>query len=80
MKVKKFQMGGQVAPEAEQAPAGGGEEQILAMSEQIISQLGPEAAAMLADAIMAMLQGGGAPQEAPVYARQGGKLVKVNKR
>ena len=51
------------------------DEQVLAMAQQIVEQLGPEAAAMLAEAIMQMLQG--APQEAPVYARKGGKLVKV---
>lgn len=74
MKVKKFQAGG-AAPEA----GGGPEEQIMAMAQQILEQMGPEAAAMLAETIMQMLQGGGepAPQEAPVYARKGGKLVRV---
>lgn len=73
MKVKKFQEGG-AAPQ--QGP--GPEEQIMAMAQQIIEQVGPEGAAMLAETIMQMLQGGGGapPQEAPVYARQGGKLVK----
>jgi hypothetical protein len=88
MKIKKFQMGGpapapeQGAPAPEQGgqPQGGGpEEQIAAMAQQIVEQLGPEAAAMLAEAIMQMVQGGGEPQPAPqgepVYAREGGKLV-----
>ena len=80
MKVKKFQEGGQVAPEGG-APQGGQagpgpEEQIMQMAQQIIQQLGPEAAAMLAEAIMAMLQGA-AQQQQPVYAKKGGKLVLV---
>jgi len=79
MKVKKFQVGG-AAPEAPAAPqAGGGpEEQIMAMAQQIVGQIGPEAAAMLAQAIMQMVQG--AAQEAPAYARKGGKLVKINRK
>ena len=32
---------------------------------------------MLAEAIMMMLQQGEAPQEAPAYARKGGKLVRI---
>lgn len=73
MKIKKFQEGG-AAPAA---PAGGPgpEEQIAQMAQQIIQQLGPEAAAMLAQIIMEMLQGGGAEQ--PAYQRKGGKLVKI---
>jgi len=92
MKIKKFQEGGMApAPEAapegapQGAPQGGGpEEQIAAMAQQIVEQLGPEAAAMLAEAIMQMLQGGGQPQQAPqgepVYAKQGGKLVLIGRR
>lgn len=72
MKVKKFQEGG--AATQQQA---GPEEQVMAMAQQIIEQMGPEGAAMLAETIMQMLQGGGAPGgEAPVYARKGGKLVR----
>ena len=69
------------------APAQGGADQEAAMMEQlyqmaaeIIQQMGPEGAAMLAQAIMEMLQGGGgeapmpAPEEQPVY-RKGGVLV-----
>lgn len=74
-----------MAPEAGMAPAGapaggpGPEEQLMQMAQEIIQQLGPEAAAMLAQAIMEILQGagGGVPAEAPVYARKGGKLVRV---
>jgi len=70
MIVKKLQMGGP-APEAApqggapapeqggQAQGGGPEEQIAAMAQQIVEQLGPEAAAMLAEMIMQMLQGAG---------------------
>jgi hypothetical protein len=32
---------------------------------------------MLAEAIMAVLQQGAAPQQAPTYAKKGGKLVKI---
>lgn len=75
MKVKtKFLQAGGEAPQ----PAGAGpEEQIMQMAQQIVQQLGPEAAAMLSQVIMEMLQGGGASQEAPVYAKKGGKLVRV---
>ena len=49
------------------------------MAQEIVSQLGPEAAMMLAEAIAMMVQGGGEPmpQEAPAYARRGGKLVPI---
>jgi hypothetical protein len=94
MKILKFQEGGMApAPEAAPAgapapggqPAGGGpEEQIAAMAQQIVEQLGPEAAAMLAQMIIQMLQGGGQPQPVPqgepVYAKQGGKLVLIGRR
>lgn len=73
------------APAGAPAPGGGGpEEQIAAMAQQIVEQLGPEAAAMLAEMIMQMLQGGGQPQEAPqgepVYAKKGGKLVLIGRK
>ena len=95
MKVKKFQMGGQVAPEAAPAepgvapgqkgmsPQGGGpEEQIAQMAMQIVSQLGPEASAMLAQMIMQVLEqsSGAAPQGEPVYAKKGGKLVMIGRK
>ena len=82
MRIKKFQQGGEMmSPEQQAAPAkqAGPEEQIVAMAEQIVGQLGPEAAMMLAEAIAQMVQGGGGgqpmPEEAPAYARRGGKLV-----
>ena len=65
-----------------QAPAQGGspEEQLGAIAQDIINQLGPEAAGMVAEMILQMLQGGGGKatpeQEAPVMARRGGRLVK----
>ena len=62
-------------PGAEQQMAP--EEQIMMMAQEIVQQLGPEGAAMLAEAIMMMLQQGEAPQEAPAYARKGGKLVRI---
>lgn len=76
MKVKKFQEGGAAPQQQGQAAGPGPEEQIMQMAQQIVQQLGPEAAAMLAQAIMEMLQGAQA-QEQPAYARQGGKLVRI---
>ena len=86
MKVRKtrfLQTGGAMPAEQApaQAPAQGGspEEQLGAIAQDIINQLGPEAAGMVAEMILQMLQGGGqaAPeQEAPVMARRGGRLVK----
>jgi hypothetical protein len=81
-KVGRFQEGGQMpveaAPAAEAAPQGGDPmEQIYQMAAEIVQQLGPDAAAMLAQAIMEMLQGGAAPaapQGEPVY-KKGGKLI-----
>ena len=82
MKVKKFQEGGEVVdPQMQQmqqeTPQEGvpsPEEQLMVMSEQIIQELGPEAAAMLAQIIMEMLQGGGQPQPQPTFQRKGGTL------
>ena len=85
MKVRKtrfLQTGGAMPAEQAPAPAQGGspEEQLGAIAQDIINQLGPEAAGMVAEMILQMLQGGGgqaAPeQEAPVMARRGGRLVK----
>jgi hypothetical protein len=82
MKVKKLQAGG-AAPAAPAGGEGGAtnpQDQLAEMAMQIIQQLGPEASAALAQMIMELLQqGGGASQEAPVYARKGGKLVLVKK-
>lgn len=81
---RKFQEGGQMvateaAPAEEPMPAESGEqqaamEQIAQMAAQLIQELGPDVAAMLAQAIMEMLQGG-AEQSQPVF-RKGGKLVR----
>lgn len=88
MKIKKFQEGG-AAPAPAPAPAEGGapqggnpEEQLAGMAQQIVEQLGPEAAAMLAQMIMQMLQGAAQPaaEGQPVYARKGGKLVMLGRR
>lgn len=60
-------------------------EQLYQMAGEIIQQMGPEAAAMLAQAIMEMLQGGGgqapmpAPEQQPVY-KLGGKMVRSGRR
>ena len=87
MKVKKLQQGGEVvdpqmqSQEAQQAPQeaqSNPEEQIIAMGQQIIQELGPEGAAMLAQIIMEMLQGGGQPQPQPTFQRKGGTLRRKN--
>lgn len=86
MKIKRFQEGGQApaAPQGGEQAGPGPEEQIMQMAQEIIQQLGPEAAAVLAQAIMEMLQGGGggeaAPQGEPTYQRKGGKLVMVGRK
>lgn len=83
--VKKFQEGGPMPAEAPMekagapveggAPAEGGQDQMLAqlqqMAQQIIQQLGPDAAAALAQMIMEMLQGGGAAPEEGAPAEEG---------
>lgn len=88
-RIGKFQQGG-VAPEAVAQPGaeqsqeqgGGAEEQIMQMAQQIIEQVGPEGAAMLAQTIMQMLQGAQeqAPQGQPQYARKGGKLTFIGRK
>lgn len=97
MRVKYLQEGGAMAPEdsamaggapqeAQAAPQQGGEQeaamqQIYQMAQEIVQQFGPEVAAMLAQAIMEIIQGGGqeapmpAPEEQPVY-KLGGQLLK----
>ena len=74
MKVKKFQEGGPMPQGAssQENP----EEQLIQMAQQIVQELGPEAAAMLAEAIMVMLEN---VEEPPMYAKKGGKLVQVKK-
>ena len=85
MKLRKFQQGGPAPAAPEQAPAeaqgAAPEEQLAQMAQQIVQQLGPEAAAMLAEMIMQMIQGGGEqPQGQPAFQRQGGKLVMIGRR
>lgn len=85
MKIKKFQMGGAAPEQYAQtaAPeAQGAEEQLAQMAQQIIQQLGPQAAAALAEMIVQILQGATQQAQAPApqYQRQGGKLVKIGKR
>ena len=91
MKVKYLQQGGAVAPEAAEqtavapaAPEAGAQdqamEQLAQLAQQIIQQLGPEAAGALAQMILEMLQGGGeepmpAEENQPVF-RMGGKIAR----
>jgi len=75
MKVKKYQVGGQAPQSAPQEGQADPQEQLANIANELIQNLGPEAAAMLADMIMQMLQG--AAQQAPAYARKGTKLVRI---
>ena len=85
MKVRKFQEGG---PAPAPAPEGGApqgaapEEQLAQMAQAIVQQLGPEAAAMLAQIIVQMLQqiSQQGQQGQPVMARKGGKLVMIGRK
>ena len=85
MKIKRFQMGGEMPQAGAETPAqgqpqgGGPEEQLAQMAQEIIGQLGPEASAMLAQMIMQMLEGAAQEQapEQPTYQRKGGTLVRT---
>ena len=87
MIIKKFQEGGATPAAPAQAPQGGEEQmmqQLAQMAQEIIQQLGPDAAAMLAQVIMEMLQGapqevGAAPEEQQ-FMRCGGKIKKACKK
>lgn len=78
--VQKFQEGG-VAPAAPAAAPAQDQamQQIAQMAQEIISQLGPEGAAMLAQAIMEILQSQapvGVPEEEVAFQKCGGKIKK----
>ena len=83
MIIKKFQEGGATPAAPAQAPQGGEEQmmqQLAQMAQEIIQQIGPDAAAMLAQVIMEMLQGAqqevGAVPEEQQFMRCGGKIKK----
>lgn len=77
--VKKFQMGGEMAPEAAPeapAPAGGGAD-LEGMVMQYAETKDPAMAVQIADALVSMLagqQGGGAPQGAAPAMEKGGRM------
>lgn len=83
MKIKRFQEGG-AAPMAAPQPAPAQEEQMMQqlaqMAQEIIQQMGPDAAAALAQMILEMLQGGAQPVDAvpaeQQFMRKGGKIYK----
>ena len=87
MQIKRYQEGGATPAAPAQAPQGGEEQmmqQLAQMAQEIIQQLGPDAAAMLAQVIMEMLQGapqevGAAPEEQQ-FMRCGGKIKKTCKK
>ena len=83
MQIKRYQEGGAAPAAPAQAPQGGEEQmmqQLAQMAQEIIQQLGPDAAAMLAQVIMEMLQGAqqevGAVPEEQQFMRCGGKIKK----
>lgn len=84
--VRKYQEGGAAPAAPAQAPAQGNNQmmqQIAQMAQEIIQQLGPDAAAMLAQAIMEMLQSAQGPVGAPEeqqFMRCGGKITKKVKK
>ena len=83
MQIKRYQEGGATPAAPAPAPQGGEEQmmqQLAQMAQAIMQQLGPDAAAMLAQVIMEMLQGapqevGAAPEEQQ-FMRCGGKIKK----
>ena len=83
MQIKRYQEGGATPAAPAQAPQGGEEQmmqQLAQIANQLIQELGPEAAAMLAQVIMEMLQGAqqevGAVPEEQQFMRCGGKIKK----
>ena len=83
MIIKKFQEGGATPTVPVQTPQGGEEQmmqQLAQIANQLIQELGPDAAAMLAQVIMEMLQGAqqevGAVPEEQQFMRCGGKIKK----
>ena len=83
--------GGAPAPETDAAaagaqggaPAGPSPEQVMQIAQEAVSQMGPEIAMAVAQAIMEIVQGGGAPAgpapagPEPQFQRRGGKMVRV---
>ena len=81
MKIVKFMQEGGATPAAPQNPEQNqAMDQIAQLARQLIQELGPEAAAMLAQVIMEMLQGAqqevGAVPEEQQFMRCGGKIKK----
>ena len=84
MKIVKFMQEGGAAPAVPAAPQNQEQnqamEQIAQLAGQLIQELGPDAAAMLAQVIMEMLQGAqqevGAVPEEQQFMRCGGKIKK----
>lgn len=87
--LKKFQDGGEIAPEAqgapeggapEAAPAQGGDEALMQVAQQLVQMLmqqigDPQAVAAILQAALEMVAG--AAQEAqPTFQRKGGRLVR----
>ena len=87
MQIKRYQEGGTTPMAPAQTPQGGEEQmmqQLAQMAQEIIQQIGPDAAAILAQVIMDMLQGAqqevGAVPEEQQFMRCGGKIKKACKK
>lgn len=92
LNIKKFQEGGPMGPEEQAAPmpaeqaapapaeapaAGGPEQQVMQMAQQIAQQIGdPQIIMMLGNALIQIAQGA-AQQAQPAYQMRGGKLVRI---
>lgn len=89
MYIKKLQEGGAAPAPVQEAPQGASQQdqmmqQLAQMAQEIIQQIGPDAAAALAQMIMEMLQNaqpvaGEQPQEQQ-FMRKGGKICKKSVR
>lgn len=80
--VKKFQMGGEIAPE-EAAPQGGDPmTQLMDMAAQAVQNQDCQMAMQVCAALLQAAQGAAAeaPQEEPVFAKNGCKVVKKIKK
>lgn len=85
-KYRKFQEGGEMPVEEapmEQAPEQGGQDpmmQIVQAAAQAVQSQDCNIAMQVCQVLVEMVQGGGieeAPVEEPVYARRGGRLIRI---
>jgi len=53
------------------------EEQLMVIAQQIVQQFGPEAASVLAQMILQLVQSSAQQQVQPTYQKSGGKLHRI---